>query len=35
MWWECEECPFQTNSPIQASMHESATGHSIEESEDA
>lgn len=27
MWFECNECEFQTNSPRQAAVHQDDTGH--------
>lgn len=29
LWYECPECPFQTNSGRNAVRHEEETGHKI------
>lgn len=31
MWYECEDCPFGTNSRKNADKHERETGHDVEE----
>lgn len=34
MWYECQECPAQGNSPKHAAQHVADTGHHVDIEED-